>query len=90
MIHSNQSPSKTQSIFNALESETHYRQMQSDIRDISDKNPILHNMIMRICIDIIIISGDVSSSLQVSTAHDDSLTFMKVNDSVKQSINVKH
>ena len=60
------SQSKTQSIFNALESETHYRQMQSDIRDISDKNPILRNIIMRICVDITIVSGDVGSSLQVS------------------------
>lgn len=59
------SQSKNQPIFNALESEMHYRQMQSDIRDTSDKNPTLRNMVMRICVDVT--TDDASRALQTPT-----------------------
>jgi hypothetical protein len=59
------SQSKNQPIFNALESEMHYQQMQSDIRNTSEKNPTFRNMVMRICVDIT--TDDASKTLQIPT-----------------------
>lgn len=65
---------KSQPLFNALETEAHYQQMQSDIRDTAYKNPVLRNMVMRLNIDIITQLDDgnmrtsTNDSLQVPTA----------------------
>jgi hypothetical protein len=64
---------KSQPLFNALETEVHYQQIQSDIRDTSYKNPVLRNMVMRLNIDITTqlddsnVSTSTNDSLQVST-----------------------
>jgi hypothetical protein len=64
---------KSQPLFNALETEVHYQQIQSDIRDTSYKNPVLRNMVMRLNIDITTqlddsnVSTSTNDSLQVPT-----------------------
>ncbi len=66
--------SKSQPLFNALETEVHYQQIQSDIRDTAYKNPVLRNMVMRLNIDITTqlddgnMSTSTNASLQVPTA----------------------